>query len=109
MQLPCLGDQVCVAHRHVDVIAALAQGSSAAATEMRKHLTELERSLTDSKRPAQQRLRDAFSGYRDTLNTDRKFNRIRSSMALKSVPKSRIFPDVKNQIPKVCRPPTQTT
>ena len=30
------------------------------------------------------------------LPTDRKFNRIRSSMALKSVPKSRIFPNVKN-------------
>ncbi len=28
--------------------------------------------------------------------TDKKFNRIRPSMALKSVPKSRTFPDVKN-------------
>lgn len=40
------GGQVCVAHRHVELIEALHGSSSAAATEMRKHLAELERALT---------------------------------------------------------------
>ena len=58
------GGQVCVAHRHVDLIAALARGAAPAATEMRKHLAELERSLVDT--PVQVRsLRDAFSRYRE--------------------------------------------
>jgi DNA-binding GntR family transcriptional regulator len=58
------GGQVCVAHRHVDLITALARGSAPAATEMRKHLAELERSLVDT--PVQGRsLRDAFSRYRE--------------------------------------------
>lgn len=60
------GGQVCVAHRHGDLIAALVQGGGAAATEMRKHLVELEQSLTDAPRPAQRRLRDAFSAYRES-------------------------------------------
>jgi DNA-binding GntR family transcriptional regulator len=58
------GGQVCVAHRHVDLITALARGAAPAATEMRKHLAELERSLVDT--PVQGRsLRDAFSRYRE--------------------------------------------
>lgn len=59
------GGQVCVAHRHVDLIDALARGSAPAAAEMRKHLVELERSLVDT--PVRgRRLRDAFAAYRDT-------------------------------------------
>lgn len=58
------GGQVCVAHRHVDVIAALARGAAPAAAEMRKHLAELERSLVDT--PVRGRpLRDAFAAYRE--------------------------------------------
>jgi hypothetical protein len=58
------GGQVCVAHRHVDLIGALARGAAPAATEMRKHLDELERSLVDT--PVQGRsLREAFSHYRE--------------------------------------------
>jgi DNA-binding GntR family transcriptional regulator len=63
------GGQVCVAHRHVDLIAALAQGSAFAATEMRKHLAELQRSLVDA--PVRgRRLRDAFSAYRESPNQE---------------------------------------
>jgi DNA-binding GntR family transcriptional regulator len=40
------GGQVCVAHRHVELIEALNGSSSTAAAEMRKHLAELERALT---------------------------------------------------------------
>jgi DNA-binding GntR family transcriptional regulator len=59
------GGQVCVAHRHVDVIDALLRGSAPAAAEMRKHLVELERSLVDT--PVRgRRLRDAFAAYRDS-------------------------------------------
>jgi DNA-binding GntR family transcriptional regulator len=59
------GGQVCVAHRHADVIDALLRGSAPAAAEMRKHLVELERSLVDT--PVRgRRLRDAFAAYRDT-------------------------------------------
>ncbi len=58
------GGQVCVAHRHVDLIDALLRGSAPAAAEMRKHLAELERSLVDT--PVRgRRLRDAFAAYRD--------------------------------------------
>jgi hypothetical protein len=58
------GGQVCVAHRHVDVIDALARGAAPAAAEMRKHLAELERSLVDT--PVRGRpLRDAFAAYRE--------------------------------------------
>ena len=59
------GGQVCVAHRHVDLIDALLRGSAPAAAEMRKHLVELERSLVDT--PVRgRRLRDAFAAYRDS-------------------------------------------
>lgn len=59
------GGQVCVAHRHVDLIDALLRGSAPAAAEMRKHLAELERSLVDT--PVRgRRLSDAFAAYRET-------------------------------------------
>lgn len=62
------GGEVCVAHRHVDLIAALERGSGAAALEMRRHLNELEQSLTDT--PAGRTpLRDVFAGYRDTASS----------------------------------------
>lgn len=63
------GGQVCVAHRHADVIEALLRGSAPAAAEMRKHLVELERSLVDT--PVRdRRLRDAFAAYRESSPTD---------------------------------------
>jgi DNA-binding GntR family transcriptional regulator len=63
------GGQVCVAHRHADVIEALLRGSAPAAAEMRKHLAELERSLVDT--PVRgRRLRDAFAAYRKSSPTD---------------------------------------
>lgn len=63
------GGQVCVAHRHVDLISALTRGSAAAAAEMRKHLAELQRSLVDT--PARGRhLRDAFAAYREPPNPE---------------------------------------
>lgn len=58
------GGQVCVAHRHVDLIEALLKGRAPAATEMRKHLVELERSLVADAPPPQQRMRDVFAAYR---------------------------------------------
>lgn len=57
------GGQVCVAHRHVDLVSALTQGPAAAASEMRKHLAELERSLVGA--PERGHLRDAFAAYRE--------------------------------------------
>lgn len=58
------GGQVCVAHRHVDLIDALVRGATPAAAEMKRHLAELERAL--SGRPGASRpLRDVFAGYRD--------------------------------------------
>jgi len=59
------GGQVCVAHRHVDLISALLKGSGPAATEMRRHLVELEQSLVADPRPSRRRLREVFSTYRD--------------------------------------------
>lgn len=58
------GGQVCVAHRHVDLIEALRKGAAPAATEMRKHLVELERSLVADTPPPKQRMRDVFAAYR---------------------------------------------
>lgn len=59
------GVQVCVAHRHVDLIAALQKNAAAAGAEMRKHLNELEQSLTETTAPRRQ-LRDVFHAYRDS-------------------------------------------
>lgn len=54
------GGSGCVAHRHVELLAALACGSAAAAAEMRRHLLEIERSLAPR--------RDPFAGYRDAAS-----------------------------------------
>lgn len=59
------GGDVCVAHRHVDLISALLKGGNPAATEMRKHLQELEQSLVEGPKPAPRPLRDAFARYRE--------------------------------------------
>ena len=59
------GGQVCVAHRHVDLIAALQKSPASAGAEMRKHLNELEQSLTATAAPRRQ-LRDVFQAYRDS-------------------------------------------
>lgn len=59
------GGDVCVAHRHVDLISALLKGGNPAATEMRKHLQELEQSLVQGPKPAPRPLRDAFARYRE--------------------------------------------
>ncbi len=58
------GGQVCVAHRHIDLIEALQKTPAAAGAEMRKHLNELEQSLTSPTAPRRQ-LRDVFQAYRD--------------------------------------------
>ncbi len=49
---------VCVAHRHEELLAALAESGAAAAAEMRRHLSEIEQSLTRVRR-------DAFAAYRE--------------------------------------------
>ncbi|MCE2656709.1 MAG: GntR family transcriptional regulator [Rubrivivax sp.] len=58
------GGPVCVAHRHAELLDALAHSSAAAAAEMRRHLKELERALTTdaARQPA---LRDVFAPYRE--------------------------------------------
>ena len=65
------GGQVCVAHKHVDLITALVKGSAPAAAEMRKHLLELEQSLAGSL-SSKRRLGDAFAAYRETSPSDRR-------------------------------------
>lgn len=59
------GQAVCVAHRHVELLDALALGPRQAAAEMRQHLDELERSLTRAAPRGRGTLRDAFAGYRE--------------------------------------------
>lgn len=61
------GGPVCVAHRHVDLIAALARSSGAAGTEMRRHLAELQGSLTSAAAPPPllPLLRDLFGACRE--------------------------------------------
>ncbi len=60
------GGPVCVAHRHVDLIAALSLSSSAAGTEMRRHLGELQGALTSATAPTlAPPLRDLFGAYRE--------------------------------------------
>ena len=58
------GEPVCVAHRHVELIEALAGSPAAAAAEMRRHLLEIERSLSTQRRPPA-KLRDVFAPYRE--------------------------------------------
>lgn len=58
------GHPGCVAHRHEDLVEALASGPPArAAAEMRRHLQELARSLAQA--PAAAALRDVFASYRE--------------------------------------------
>lgn len=47
----------CVAHRHVELLAAIERGGAPAAAEMKRHLLEIERSLT---------ARDPFARYRES-------------------------------------------
>lgn len=58
------GGAVCVAHRHVELVQALARGSRPAAAEMRQHLDELERSLSLEAAVPLRPLRDVFAAYR---------------------------------------------
>lgn len=61
------GRPVCVAHRHDELIAALADGTPAsAAAEMRRHLSEIERSLDAPGGSPAPPLRDLFAAYRGT-------------------------------------------
>jgi DNA-binding GntR family transcriptional regulator len=61
------GGPVCVAHRHVELISALARSSAAAGTEMRRHLAELQGCLTTTTTTANSEtpLRDVFGAYRE--------------------------------------------
>jgi DNA-binding GntR family transcriptional regulator len=59
------GRPACVAHRHQEMLQALAgAGAAGSAAEMRRHLDELERSLTPHPPPTAP-LRDVFAAYRD--------------------------------------------
>jgi DNA-binding GntR family transcriptional regulator len=58
------GRPVCVAHRHVDLVAALQRGGPVAAAEMKLHLGELERSLTTGDGPRPRSLRDVLGAFR---------------------------------------------
>lgn len=67
------GGPVCVAHRHAEMVDALARDGPAAGTEMRRHLLELERSLTRADEPAARgggALRDLFAAYREQAGPD---------------------------------------
>lgn len=62
------GTPACVAHRHVELIAALGGSGASAATEMRRHLQEIERSLEEPRVRAGSRgarPRDLFGAYRE--------------------------------------------
>jgi DNA-binding GntR family transcriptional regulator len=59
------GQPVCTAHRHIDLVGALARSGTAAAAEMKQHLAELERSLGRTEAPPARPLRDLFAGYRE--------------------------------------------
>ena len=59
------GEPMCVAHSHQQLLVTLVDaGSTAAATEMRRHLNEIERSLSQPAQRAAAPLRDVFKGYR---------------------------------------------
>jgi DNA-binding GntR family transcriptional regulator len=62
------GAPACVAHRHVDLLAALRASPATAAAEMRRHLQEIERSLATRVEPS--RLRDVFAAYRQRGPTE---------------------------------------
>lgn len=59
------GQPACVAHRHTELLDALARSGTVGATEMRRHLQELERSLTRGGSVKAPQLRDVFAAYRD--------------------------------------------
>lgn len=62
------GRPVCVAHRHVELLDALAGPRAAAAAEMRRHLQELEAAVTST--PTQTApVRDVFAAYREAGRT----------------------------------------
>lgn len=61
------GRPVCVAHRHVELLEALAGPRAAAAAEMRRHLQELEAAVTTPGAQAAP-VRDVFAGYREETN-----------------------------------------
>lgn len=58
------GQPVCVAHRHVELLAAFERGGAAAAAEMRRHLAEIENSLVP-RAGAAATGRDPFRPYRE--------------------------------------------
>ncbi|MFO1326289.1 MAG: GntR family transcriptional regulator [Rubrivivax sp.] len=62
------GQPVCVAHRHAELLQALARGPREAAAEMKQHLQELERSLAAGAAPATRALRDTFARYREAVD-----------------------------------------
>lgn len=65
------GHPGCVAHRHVELIEALCDGTAAgAAAEMKRHLAELQRSLNLLPDAPKAPLRDVFSAYRDRASSD---------------------------------------
>ncbi len=59
------GGPACVAHRHVDLVAALGRSAHAAGAEMKRHLAELQLSLTRAPAAPQPPLRDLFGAYRE--------------------------------------------
>lgn len=64
------GQPACVAHRHIEVLQALARGGPEAAGEMRRHLAELQRALTRADDTPARPLRDVFAGYREALREE---------------------------------------
>jgi DNA-binding GntR family transcriptional regulator len=59
------GEPMCVAHSHQQLLVTLVEASStAAATEMRRHLNEIERSLSQPAQRAAAPLRDVFKAYK---------------------------------------------
>lgn len=56
------GAPACVAHRHVELLAALQGRGATAAAEMRRHLLEIERTLDPAPRG---RRREPFDAYRE--------------------------------------------
>lgn len=59
------GAPMCVLHSHRAVLAALEGTSTAAASEMRRHLNEIERALDTPAPRAAPALRDVFASYRE--------------------------------------------
>ena len=65
------GTPVCVAHRHEELLAALAASPAGAAAEMRRHLREIEAAMRPpAKTPLP--LRDLFAAYREPAGDTRR-------------------------------------